>query len=113
MLRPPLFATAFQKILLKSGSHCLPADCCLSQRVEEDGGWKAVVFRDGGARTNSLGEKKIGEVMMTLDISERLAQLSEQPCLVRARRTGLRLALHSKLAEGQRIWPDVRKKSSD
>lgn len=50
---------------------------------------------------------------MSLHICEGLAQQSEQPCLVQARRTELRLALDSGLSEGQRIRPNVRKKSSE
>lgn len=69
--------------------------------------------RDGGARTTLLAEKKIGEAIMSLHICEGLAQQSEQPCLVQARRTELTLALDSGLSEGQRIRPNVRKKSSE
>ena len=58
--------------------------------------------RDGGARTTMLGEKKIGQAIMTLHVSEELVPQSEQPCLMQDKRTELRLVLNRRLSEGQR-----------
>lgn len=69
--------------------------------------------RAGGTRTTSPGKKKMGEVITTLHLSEGLAQMSKQPCLVQARRTELRFMLDQGLSERQRIRPNVRKKSSE
>lgn len=69
--------------------------------------------RAGGTRTTSPGKKKMGEIIMTLHISEGLAPLSKQACLVQARRTELRLMLDRRLSERQRIRFNVRKKSSE
>ena len=52
-----------------------------------------------------LGEKKIGQPIMTLRVSEELVQQSEQPCLMQDRRTELRLVLNGRLSEGQRSSP--------
>lgn len=51
-------------------------------------------LRDGGARATLVGEKKIGEIIMTLlHISEGLARLSKGACPVQVRRTELGLML--------------------
>ena len=49
-----------------------------------------------------LGEKKIGQAIMTLHVSEELVPQSEQPCLMQDKRTELRLVLNRRLSEGQR-----------